>query len=686
MQNPLLHSAINTLPTFQFIKPEHIEPAIDHLLNKNRNTLNQLLDNQEPYTWDNLILPLEIMEAELDDIWSTVSHLNVVVNTPELYQRYQKTLTKLTDYHTEIKQNEKLYRAYLSISNSQSYGNLNIAQKKVIENGIRAFKLSGVSLSLEKRAIFKSLSARLSELESIFEQNVLESTDAWTLHVTEVNQLKGLPAEVLAEAAINAKNKKKTGWLLTLEYPCYSAVMTYVEDREIRKTFYTAYVTRASALTSMKNSTKWNNAPVIDEIMQIRAELAGLLGFENYAEYALQTRMLKKTTQVTSFLEDLVSRLYSVAHNNLAELKAFALKNCGLNTLEAWDTAYVSEKLLQDKYAISEELVKQYFPEEKVIEGLFTIVNKLYGIYVKEIEFFDSWHTDVKLFAVYNQDNQLLGHFYTDLHARSQKRSGAWISDCRTRMRYPDGQQQLPAVYLVANFSSTQTHGAVLLTHDEVVTLFHEFGHCLHYLLTIVDYPSISGGNGVAWDAIELPSQLLEYWCWEEEALALFSEHIQTKEPLPQDLFLKLKATKNFQIGLRLMRQLEFSLFDFVLHQKFNADLSKTVEIQAVLDEVRSKTALMPVPKFSRFQNTFSHIFGGSYAAGYYSYLWSEVLAADVFDQFKESQKVFNKEVAKKFLDTILSKGGSQEFMDLFFAFCGRAPKIDALLKEYSLL
>lgn len=680
MQNPLLQLAINTLPAFQSIKPQHIEPAIDHILNKNKNTLRQLLDNQKTYTWDNLILPLEIMEAELDDVWSTVSHLKTVVNSAALHQSYQKTLTKLTDYQTEIKQNEKLYQAYLSIAASPSYANLSVVQTQVVENSIRDFKLSGIGLSVEKRAIFKSLSARLSELESTFEQNVLESTDAWTLHVTEVNQLKGLPADILAEAAINAKNKEKTGWLLTLEYPCYSAVMTYVEDREIRKTFYTAYVTRASEVA------KWDNTPIMYEIMKARAELSELLGFENYAEYALQTRMLKKTTDVTSFLENLISRLNSVAHNNFSELKAFALKNCDLSVLEAWDTAYVSEKMLQEKYAISEELLKQYFPEEKVIKGLFTIVNKLYGIYVKEVESFDSWHADVKLFAVYNQSNQLLGHFYTDLHARSHKRGGAWIADCRTRMRYPDGQQQLPAVYLVANFSSTQTHGAVLLTHDEVVTLFHEFGHCLHYLLTTVDCPSISGGNGVAWDAIELPSQLLEYWCWEEEALTLFSEHIQTKESLPQDLFLKLKATKNFQIGLRLMRQLEFSLFDFVLHQKFSADLSKTDEIQAVLDEIRSKTALMPVPKFNRFQNTFSHIFGGSYAAGYYSYLWSEVLAADVFEQFKESQKVFNQEVAKKFLDTILSKGGSQEFMDLFVAFCGRAPKIDALLKEYSLL
>jgi oligopeptidase A len=419
---------------------------------------------------------------------------------------------------------------------------------------------------------------------------------------------------------------------------------------------------------------------------EARTELSTLLGFENYAEYALQTRMLKKTADVTDFLEDLVLRLKNVAVDNRDALKKFALKNCQLDSLEAWDTAYVSEKMLQDKYAISEELLKQYFPEEKAIQGLFTIVNKLYGIHVKEVESFDKWHLDVRLFAVYDESNTLCGHFYTDLHARSNKKGGAWMSGCKTRMQYPDGQRQLTIVYLVANFSSAQTGGAVLLTHEEVITLFHEFGHCLHYLLTTVDYPSISGGNGVSWDAIELPSQLLEYWCWEEKALALFSEHIETKEPLPRELFVKLKATKNFQIGLRLMRQLEFSLFDFVLHQTFSTDSTNVMDIQEILDRVRSKTAAMPVPNFNRFQNTFSHIFAGGYAAGYYSYLWSEVLAADVFNRFTEDHQVFNKDVAKQFLETILSKGGSEEFMDLFLAFRGRAPRTDALLKEYNLL
>ncbi|HRA42717.1 MAG TPA: M3 family metallopeptidase [Gammaproteobacteria bacterium] len=685
MPNPLLEPALNTLPIFENITPEHIESAIQHILNKNKKMLNQLLENQKTHTWDNLVLPLEIMEGELEDVWCTVSHLNSVMNTAELHQVYQKMLTYLTEYHTEIKQNEKLYQAYLSIVENPSYSKLNIAQRKVIENAIRDFKLSGIELSVEKRAVFKSLSVRLSKLESTFEQNVLESTDAWSLNITDITQLKGLPPDVLEKARLSAKNKAKTGWLLTLEYPCYIAVMTYAEDREVRKTFYTAYVTRASAVVSSVDGEKWDNTPVMRAIMKVRADLSTLLGFENYAEYALQTRMLKKTTDVMHFLEELIARLKKVAFDNLNELKAFALKNCQLDTLEVWDMAYVSEKMLHDKYAISEEILKQYFPEEKTIQGLFAIVNKLYGVYVKEVESFNKWHLDVRLFAVYDESNTLLGHFYTDLYARQNKRGGAWISGCKTRMQYPDGQRQLPAVYLVANFSSTQTGGSVLLTHEEVITLFHEFGHCLHYLLTTVDYPSISGGNGVSWDAIELPSQLLEYWCWEEEALALFSEHIQTKDPLPHDLFLKLKATKNFQIGLRLMRQLEFSLFDFVLHKTFSADLSKNMDIQKILDHVRSKTAVMPVPKFNHYQNTFSHIFGGGYAAGYYSYLWSEVLAADVFEQFTADNQVFNKDVSKKFVETILSKGGAEEFMDLFVAFCGRAPKIDALLKEYDI-
>ncbi len=350
-----------------------------------------------------------------------------------------------------------------------------------------------------------------------------------------------------------------------------------------------------------------------------------------------------------------------------------------------WDTAYVSEKMLQDKYAISEETLKQYFTEQKSIKGLFTIVNKLYGIHIKEIESFNTWHLDVRLFAVYDENNTLRGHFYIDLYARTNKKSGAWVSSCKNRMQYPDGQRQLPVVYLVTNFSSTPTGDSVLLTHEEVVTLFHEFGHCLHHLLTTVDSPSIAGGNGVAWDAIELPSQLLEYWCWEEEALALFAEHIQTKEPLPHELFLKLRATKNFQIGLKVMRQLEFSLFDFVLHQTFSVNSKQMTDIQDILEGVRTKTALMHFPKFNRFQNTFTHIFSGGYAAGYYSYLWSEVLAADVFEQFTEDRQIFNKDVAKKFLETVLSKGGSEEFMNLFIAFRGRIPKIDALLKEYEI-
>jgi oligopeptidase A len=683
MQNPLLQPAFNTLPKFQNIKPEYIEPAIDHILSKNRNTLKQLLDNQKAYTWDNLVLPLEILEGELEDVWSTVSHLNAVLNSSELNACYQKALTKLTNYETEIKQNEKLYQAYLSIfEDPVACSKLNIPQKKVIDNIIRDFKLSGINLSKEKREMFKSLSVQLSELESTFEQNVLESTDAWFLHVTDISQLAGMPADALEKAELKAKDKGKTGWLLSLEYPCYIAVMTYADNREIRKIFYTAYTTRASAIESSENSTKWDNAPVMREIMRARMDLSTLLGFKNYAEYALQTRMLKKTTDVRNFLEDLVLRLKKVALDNLAELKAFALEHCQLETLEVWDTAYVSEKILQEKHAISEELLKQYFVEEKVIQGLFTIVHKLYGLTIKEIQNFDKWHTDVRLFSVFDENNNLYGHFYMDLHARANKRSGAWVSDCKVRMQQPNGQRQWPAAYVVANFSSSRSNGQILLTHDEVITLFHEFGHCLHHLLTTVDYPSISGGHGVSWDAIELPSQLLEYWCWEEEALNIFAEHIQTKERLPHDLFLKLKASKNFQIGLRLMRQLEFALFDFVLHE--NTD--NVVDIQKILDRVRTKTSVMPAPQFNRFQNTFSHVFGGSYAAGYYSYLWSEVLAADAFEYFIEDKQVFNKKIAKKFADAILAQGGTAEFMDLFVAFRGSPPKTDALLREYNLL
>jgi len=657
-----------------------IELAITTALDKNRAFIKNRLAEGSQYTWDNFIWPLERMEAELSNLFATVSHLDSVANTPEIHAIYQKVLPLITLYHTEMSHDKKLYQAYKSVKESSDYVKYNEAQKKAIDNPLRDFKLSGIELPDDQKEILKKLNVELSELESQFEQHVLESTNAWGLEITDINELKGLSVEALASAAEKAKTKQKTGWLLTLDYPSYHAVMTSLESSAIRRTVYEAYSTRASNL--FPAGCQWDNSPLIDKIMQHRQQIAAILKFSSYAALALETRMLKTPAVVIDFLSQLLEKAVVVAKKEMIELQVFSKEQYQLETVNVWDVAFLSEKMCQEQYSISEDLLRQYFPEPVVLSGLFTIAHQLYGIKITEVKATDLWDPSVRLFEIVDSEQQLRGRFYLDLYARSNKRGGAWVANAKFKMEEKNDIQS-PEIYLSMNIAKPTQGKEALLSHEEVLTLFHEFGHTLHGLLTKIGYPSLAGLEGVAWDGIELPSQLMENWCWEEEALKLITCHVETKETLPADIFSNLMASKNFQAGLFLVRQLEFALFDFNIH--LNGSENKENFVQETLDGIRAKTALLPVPAFNRFQHSFTHIFSGGYSAGYYSYLWSEVLSADSYEFFKHNGQVFDTGVAKNFLENILEKGGSRDFMDLFIAFRGKEPDVNALLRQYHL-
>lgn len=681
MNNPLRHS--HDLPLFSQIKHQHIEPAIKELIAFNRKTIEDLLANNKPYTWENLILPLENLRDNLDESFGIVKHLNYVRDYPEWRKAHDAVLPMVTEYSIEIGQHQKLYQAILSIQESPGYAKLDLAQKKVIENYLRDFKLSGVSLEKEKKERFKSQLKRLSEVKNKFGQNVLDATDHWFLLIHDENKLKGLPAQTISQAKTAAEKHQQAGWRITLDYPCYHSVICYADDPELRKTIYKAYYTLASDQSSL--DSKWNNNSLMVEQLKLKQEISELLGFDCYAEYSLVKKMLKTPKEVLDFLNQLIGPVKTQAGRDLEQLKHFAEKEYGVTEIQPWDVLYFTEKLIEKNYVFSEEILREYFPASQVIKGLFMVANQLFNVTFKEIDDFDTWHSDVKLFEIRDQEKQLLGRFYMDLYARPHKRKGAWCDDCKHRKEKPDGSIQTPIAYIVANFRPAAKEGQeALLSHEEVITLFHEFGHCLHFIFSKVNYPSISSGKGVSWDAIELPSQLMENWCWEEPVIHLISKHVKGGEPLPASLFSKLKSSKNFQIGLQMIRQLEYALFDFELHSK--KDVQDYAAIQAVLNQVREKTAIVPVPEFNRFANTFSHIFSGGYAAGYYSYLWSEVLSADTYNFFRENHQVFDQNVANRFQKNILEPGGSQEFMDLYLEFCGRAPKVNALLKDWGLV
>lgn len=678
MENPLLSPSI--LPSFSSILPEHIEPALKHVISQNRTQLSELLAQTVPFTWDNLMAPLEEMSDRLSKMWSPVSHLHAVMETEALRAAYNTCLPLLTEYHTELMQNEFLYRAIKSIADSSEYKKLDAAQRKAIDNEIRDFHLSGVNLPPQDKAHLGELKKQLSKLSTQFAENILDATHAWTLHITERDALKGLTQEALDLAEQTAKQQDKSGWLFTLEYPSYITVMKYLDNRELRWLMYEAYVTRAS--DQGPQAGRWDNSSVMADILKTRHEMANILGFKNFAEYSLATKMAETPQRVLGFLNDLVERSKAFAQQDMNELAAFAKKE-GITHLEAWDYAYYTEKLQQSKYALSQEDVRPYFPVQKVLQGMFTVVNKLYGLKIIPRLDIDVWHPQVQFFEIYDEENHLRGSFYTDLYARPHKRDGAWMDECRARRRLSDGTIQYPVAFLTCNFNRPLGNNPALLTHDEVQTLFHEFGHCLHHILTQVNYLSVSGLNGVAWDAVEFPSQFFEFWTWEKESLALISGRYETGEPMPDALYNKLVATKNFQSGMQMLRQLEFAIFDFRIHLEY--DLKQGDRIQEILNQVREQIAVVKVPSFNRFQHSFSHIFAGGYAAGYYSYKWAEVLSSDAFSKFEE-HGIFDQTTGREFLRHILECGGTREPMELFIAFRGREPSIDPLLRHSGLL
>jgi oligopeptidase A len=674
MSNPLLQQ--NRLPLFSTIKPEHVEPALDSVLQHAKQTVDELLDNIQQATWQNLVLPMEALDASIDHVWTPVSHLNSVMNSDDLRDAYNACLPKLSQFGTELGQNEDLFKAYKTIAEGEEYQRLDQAQKKVIDNAIRDFRLSGVELSQQDRDKFKVISKSLTELTAKFEQNLMDATHAWKKHITDEMLLAGLPESTKEMAAQFAKRAELEGWLFTLDFPSYMPVMSYADNREFREEMYTAFATKAS--DQGPNAGKWDNTEVMKEILKLRHGLANLLGFANHAERSLATKMAQSPEQVLDFLNDLAARSKPIAEKEFEELKAFAKEVADMTDLEAWDVTYFAEKLRQQRYAISQEELKPYFPEDKVVSGLFAVVNKLYGLDIKEREGIDVWHKDVRFFEIFDSQGELRGQFYLDLYARNHKRGGAWMDECLVRRQTEQGIET-PVAFLTCNFSEPVGDKPALFTHDEVTTLFHEFGHGLHHMLTKIPYAGVSGINGVAWDAVELPSQFMENWAWEREALDLISGHYQTGEVLPDELFDKMIAARNFQSAMMMLRQLEFSIFDFRLHLEYEPIQEKQVE--KILAEVRDQVAVVKPPKFNRFAHSFSHIFAGGYAAGYYSYKWAEVLSADAFSKFEE-KGIFDRQTGIEFLEAILEQGGSKEPMDLFIEFRGREPEIDALLRH----
>ena len=673
--NPLLQAF--DLPPYSAIRPEHVEPAVDSILADSRAAMARLLEQHAGTpTWDGLVLALDELGARLSQAWSPVSHLNAVCNSAELRAAYEACLPKLSEYWTEIGQNQPLFQAYQALAKSPAAAGFDVAQSTILEHALRDFRLSGIDLPAEQQKRYGEIQMKLSELGSTFSNQLLDATQAWTKHVTDEAALDGLTDSAKAQMKQAAEAKELDGWLISLEFPSYFAVMTYANDRALREEVYAAYCTRAS--DQGPNAGQNDNGPVMLEILALRQELAKLLGFANYAELSLASKMAESTDQVLHFLRDLGTRGKPFAEQDLRELQAFAAEQ-GCVELQSWDVGYYSEKLREQRYSISQEILRAYFPIDKVLSGLFAIVEKLYGIQIKELSGFDAWHPDVRLFEI-KENGAHVGRFFFDLYARANKRGGAWMDGARDKRRTADGTLISPVANLVCNFTPAVGGKPALLTHDEVTTLFHEFGHGLHHLLTRVEHAGASGINGVAWDAVELPSQFMENWCWEPDGLALISGHYESGEPLPQDLLDKMLAAKNFQSGLMMVRQIEFSLFDFELHATHGDGRS----VLDVLEGIRSEVSVLRPPAYNRFPNSFAHIFAGGYAAGYYSYKWAEVLSADAFSKFEE-EGVFNSETGRAFREAILARGGSQAPMVLFVDFRGREPSIDALLRHLGL-
>lgn len=678
MSNPLLSSF--ELPLFSSIKPEHIKPAVEKSIADCKSVIERVLSENETYNWGNLVAPIDEIDDVLGKLWSPVSHMNSVLSSDELREAYESCLPLLSEYGTFVGQHQGLYQAYKQLADGEIFETLSKTQQKVITDALREFNLSGIGLEGADKKRYGEIVTRLSELGSSFGNNLLDATNAFSVNIIDEQEIQSLPDSIKEAAQALAQSQEKEGWLFTLDIPSYLPVMMYCDNRELREKLYRAYVTRASEIGP--TGDEFDNSEIMSETLALRHELANLLGFDNYADKSLATKMANSKEQVVNFLEDLASKSKNQGEKDFEEICRFAEETYQQTDLQSWDLPYYSEKLKQSRYAISEEELRPYFPEEKVVAGLFEVVNRLFKISIKPRSDVDTWHEDVKFFDVFDQDNNLRGSFYLDLYVRAKKRGGAWMDDCVGRRLKPNGELQLPVAYLTCNFNGPVGGKPALFTHDEVVTLFHEFGHGIHHMLTRIDEASVSGIDGVPWDAVELPSQFLENWCWQPEALSFISSHYQTGESLPADLLEKMLAAKNFQSAMQMLRQLEFSLFDFKMHALYQPNGEKPANyIQDILNDVRAEYSVVKAPEFSRFQHSFSHIFAGGYAAGYYSYKWAEVLSADAFSRFEE-EGVFSEIAGQDFLHNILEKGGSEQPSELFKKYRGREPSIDALLRH----
>jgi len=672
MANPLLEW--DSFPPFAEIKPEHVEPALDAVLAQNRAAVAKLATLAEP-DWDNFVEPLETLGDRLHRAWAPVAHLNATMSTPELRAAYNACLPKLSDYSTELGQDERLQRAYQALKDGKAWGSYSPAQRKLIDDALLDFRLAGVDLLDDKKARFKAVSQELSKLDARFEENLLDSTQGWVKHITDESRLTGIPENGLQSARQEAESRKLQGWVFTLDYPSYSAVVTHADHRSLREEMYAAFATSAS--DQGPTAGRWDNSTVMQGILTLRQESAHLTGFPDYAAYSLADKMAGSPAEVTRFLEGLVQRVKPLAQHEFLELSEFALERDGLAKLEPWDTTYYGEKLKEARYHVSDEMLRPYFPVPTVTTGLFQTMQKLYGLSFSEVPGAQVWHPDVKLFALHDDKGALRGHLYTDLYTRSGKRGGAWMDETLGRRRL-GSKLQTPVAFLNCNFPPPLKDRPSLLTHDDVVTLFHELGHCLHHLLTQVDYPSVGGINGVAWDAVELPSQFHENFAWTRVGLDLVSGHFESGAKLPEALYQKMLGARHFHSALFLLRQLEFGLFDFRLHMA--ARVPDAGFVQRILDATRREVSVIQPPPWNRFAHGFSHIFSGGYAAGYYSYLWAEVLAADAYGAFEEAG-VFDRATGERFMHAILEQGGSRKAMELFVEFRGREPTLDAFLR-----
>ncbi len=669
--NPLLD--FSGLPRFPEIKPEHVTPAVDALLAENRALVDRLAAEAAAPCWDSFVQPLEDANERLSRAWGQVSHLNAVVNSPALREVYNENLPKITAYYADLSQNLALYGKFKALRGAPAFEALSAPRQKIIDNEVRDFRLGGAELAEDKKPRFKAIQEELSALSARFEENLLDATNDFGLIVENESELAGIPADALQAAREAAQKDDKPGWKFTLHAPSYMPVMQYAENRGLREQIYRAYVTRASEF----GKPDWDNTGLIADILRLRREAARLLGFDNYAEDSLATKMAQSPQQVLDFLGDLAARAKPYAERDFRELTQFARDKLGLADLAAWDVAYAAEKLRLERYAFSDHEVKQYFPETIVLPGMFKVVETLYGLSIQPTPA-PVWHGDVRFYTLSDSQGEPVGQFYLDLYARDHKRGGAWMDDAITRRR-KGGAIQVPVTYLNCNFSAPVGGKPALFTHDEVITLFHEFGHGLHHLLTRIEDLGVSGISGVEWDAVELPSQFMENFCWEWEVVRHMARHVDTGEILPRELFDKMIAAKNFQSGMQTVRQIEFSLFDMHLHYDFDPDSGKTA--LQLLDEIRRRVAVMFPPDYNRFPNNFSHIFAGGYGAGYYSYKWAEVLSADAYSLFEEGG-VLSPEAGHHFWSEILGVGGSRSALESFTAFRGREPSIDALLRH----